>query len=486
MAIEVVSLDDQRFAREVRGLTGLLIRNAVIDDRRCDVRCRNAVVSDMGDALPSARGEEVVDARGGALLPGLHDHHLHLLSMAAARGSLSVAPPARGGLRSIERALAHRDAQLPPGEWIRCIGYDDSVAGPLDRRSLDKVVPTRPVRVQHRSGAMWVLNSAALALAAVDDDAPAGVERAADGTPTGRFYGLDAWLRGRIGARAPDLSPVIEELNSYGVTGVTDASPSAEATDVEPLVNDATARTRMRIVVMCGSSITARNIGGLSLGPVKIVLEDHALPSIDDLVANFRVARSVGRPVAVHSVTLESLVLALAAWQDAGAARGDRLEHGAVVPPAQAAELAAHGITVITQPSFVEERGDAYLDGVDPEDLPFLYPCRSLLEAGVEVGFSTDAPFGHPDPWRAVAAAGTRKTRSGRTLGAAERIHVGDALMRFLTPPESPGGLERRVSVGSSADLCLLRCPLREALAAPSSEVVQSTVVRGRVVWSRS
>jgi hypothetical protein len=47
--------------------------------------------------------------------------------------------------------------------WIRAIGYHDSVAGPLDRAALDALVPTVPLRVQHRSGVLWILNSAGLA-----------------------------------------------------------------------------------------------------------------------------------------------------------------------------------------------------------------------------------------------------------------------------------------------------------------------------------
>jgi len=38
--------------------------------------------------------------------------------------------------------------------WIRASGYNDSVAGPLDRAALGRFVPTVPLRVQHRSG-VW-------------------------------------------------------------------------------------------------------------------------------------------------------------------------------------------------------------------------------------------------------------------------------------------------------------------------------------------
>ena len=46
--------------------------------------------------------------------------------------------------------------------WLRGVAYHESVAGPLDRDRLDAWVADRPLRVQHRSGALWMLNSAGI------------------------------------------------------------------------------------------------------------------------------------------------------------------------------------------------------------------------------------------------------------------------------------------------------------------------------------
>jgi predicted amidohydrolase YtcJ len=178
-----------------------------------------------------------------------------------------------------------------------------------------------------------------------------------------------------------------------------------------------------------------------------------------------------------------ALALALAAWGEAGTRPGDRVEHGAVVPPDLAARVAELGLTVVTQPGFVAERGDRYLAEVDADDLPHLYPCAGLLRRGIPVGGSTDAPFGPADPWVAVAAAVERRTAAGLTLGPDERLEPERALGLFLTPPEDPGGSPRRIVAGSRADLCLLDVPLREALLAPSSSHVALTVIGGRIVF---
>jgi predicted amidohydrolase YtcJ len=214
---------------------------------------------------------------------------------------------------------------------------------------------------------------------------------------------------------------------------------------------------------------------------VKLVVADHALPSVDDLAATIGAAHRRGRPVAVHCVTRVALLLALAAWDESGAVAGDRIEHGAVVHPEEAVRIAGHRLTVVTQPTFVAERGDDYLADVEPDDRPHLWPCAGLLRAGIAVGGSTDAPFGPADPWQAIAAAVERRTAAGRILGPDERLEARRALDLFLGPAAAPGGPPRRVVPGAPADLCLLAVPLDEALRAPSASLVAATVRAGRL-----
>ena len=184
----------------------------------------------------------------------------------------------------------------------------------------------------------------------------------------------------------------------------------------------------------------------------------------------------------MHCVTRAALILALAAWDVVGAEPGDRIEHGAVIPDEVIAGIARLGVTVVTQPRLVAERGDDYLADVDEEDRPHLWRCASLIAAGVAVGFSTDAPFGDADPWRAVDAAVHRRTRGGAVLGPRERIGARAALERFLTPLDRPGGAPRRIAAGAPADLCLLDVPLADALAHPSSHNVRLAMRRGRIL----
>jgi predicted amidohydrolase YtcJ len=464
-------------------VTDLVVADVTVEGRRGHVHVRDGVVAAvlaLDDRAPSGSGADVLDGHGAALVPGLWDHHIHLGALAAARLSLPVGPPQVTDRAGLAAALGAEEGR----GWIRAVGYHESVAGPLDRAALDALAPGRPVRVQHRSGALWMLNGVAVdavGLAAADHP---GIERDGEGVPTGRVFGADRWLRDRLpGGPLPDLTEVGAVLARHGVTGVTDLTPYPDPRDLDHLAA-AAAGLPQRVIATGGPELAGAPFpAGLGRGPVKLLLADHDLPLLDDVVDGMGRAHRAGRNVAVHCVTRTALVLALTAWDVVGVAPGDRVEHGAVVPPELLGRMAAAGLTVVTQPGFVAERGDQYLTDVDDEDPHGLYPCRTLLEAGIPVAGSTDAPFGDPDPWRAMRAATTRRTRGGVPLGPAEAVAPARALDLFLGPPDRPGGPRRRLFPGAPADLCLLTGPEPEVLGRRDAPPVRATVIGGRVVF---
>jgi predicted amidohydrolase YtcJ len=446
----------------------MLIRRAELPDGRvADIRVAGERIAELDESLAPRTGERVVDAGGAFLCPGLHDHHIHLMAYAAALDSLPCGPPDVADEAQLAAALV--EAANGAG-WVRGVGYHDSVAGPIDRHWLDRRIPDRPVRIQHRSGRLWILNSAALAL--LGDLGPAEM---ADGAPTGRFYDADAWLKERLGTTTPDLARASRILASHGVTGLTDATPRngrSEAAMFQAAAREGALLQKVRLM------------GGEGLpGPRKLHFHDYDLPPLDETTELVRRSHALGRAVAAHCVTRTELAYILAALSDAEARPGDRIEHCGVCPPEFRDEIARLGLTVVTQPNFVFEKGDAYLAEVDADDQPWLYPAASLIAAGVPLAAGSDAPFGGPDPWAAIQAATTRRTRGGRALLPEERVSPERALAFFTTPPDDPGGAPREIAIGASADLCLLDRPWRAAREAPGEARVRMTWADGRIVW---
>lgn len=414
----------------------------LIDGRVTDIRLADRI-QEVGDSLRAAPGEDVIDADGKTVIAGLRDHHVHLRAAAAADESVFVGPSAVAGLAQLRQVLS---TAMPDGQgWIRAVGYHDSVAGPLDRAVLDAVRPDIPLRIQHRSGAMWFLNSVALSAVGLPHH------------PDGRLLSSDPQWARAIDRQDVGLTALSRELAGYGVTGVTDATP-----DLEP---DLRAEFLQRIHY---------------LAPGKRILHDDDL-DLDDLTNWITTTHADGHAVAIHCVTAAQLIVTLAAYRTAGVRRGDRIEHGAVIPDDAIAQIADLGVVVVTQPNFVAERGDAYLAEVDPVDLEGLWRLGSLLRAGVRVASSTDFPFGHRDPWAAMRAAVSRTTATGTALGPDEAITPLQAMLLFQGSaghPDVPCTLE----AGQPGDLCVLSGTPDDVLAGLEAGMVEMTIVGGGLI----
>jgi predicted amidohydrolase YtcJ len=439
--------------------------------RNCEVGGRSGLsVSIEGGRVvslspePAATADTEIDAGGGALLPGLHDHHLHLFAEAARRSSVACGPPDVVDQSSLADTLRTAARQLPRGDWIRGVAYDSRRAGPLDRTRLDAAVGDRPVRVKDRTGLSWTLNSEALRVTGLGSRFPDGV-----------VLGEDRLLHEAAPAGRPDLGEVAASLCRHGVTGVTDTTPGNTAGDLEHMRS-------MTVRVRAMAPPDQPEVPGVTLRTLKVVLREDAA-DVEDLATSIEKAHAVGWSVAVHAVTRAETVAAVAAFAQAGTAVGDRLEHASVVPAETIPLIADLGLTVVTHPDFVARRGDVYLADVDPADHDGLYRLRTMLDAGVALGAGSDAPVGDLDPWSSMTAAVSRTGPDEKVLGAPERLSPELALGLFLGPPEHPGGPRRAVRPGQVADLCLLSSPWAEARRRLSADLVQATIVGGDVVW---
>jgi predicted amidohydrolase YtcJ len=433
----------------------LIQRATLLDGTITDIRV-GARIDEVGDNLAVQHGEGLLDAGGGTVLPGLHDHHVHVRSAASALDSFSVGPPGVSTKAQLAQMLSN--ATPGPDGWIRAVGYHESVAGDLDRTALDALVPHIPVRVQHRSGALWILNSAALGRVGLAEH------------PDGRLRSADRGWSEALRRRETDLAELSRRITATGVTGVTDATPDLSADDMVTLMvahRRGEFRPRLRF-----------------LAPGKKILHDDRL-DLDALIDWISEHHSTGRPVAVHCVTAAQLVVTIAALRAAGGHPLDRIEHASVVPDdnlADLADLADRGLTVVTQPNFVAERGDHYLADIPAADHGELWRVASLLKAAVPVALSTDMPFGHGDPWTAMRAAVYRTTLSGAVLNANECVSARTALTMFLGWPDRPGQA-RTVAPGQPGDLCVLTEPPETALAELDAGMVAATIIGGELVY---
>src|SRR3954454_16081998 len=153
---------------------------------------------------PNARR---IELEGRCVLPGLNDGHVHFPTW-----SLDHSQVRLEGARSLADAIgrvADGLASARPGAWLRGLGWRDADwTEPPTRAALDAIAPDTPVVLTSKDYHSLWLNSAALARAGGDLDAPGGVvERAGAGEPTGILRENAAWRFRDLPSR-----PTSEEL----------------------------------------------------------------------------------------------------------------------------------------------------------------------------------------------------------------------------------------------------------------------------------
>ena len=198
---------------------------------------KRGVIVALGDdaAVAPYKGSntQIVDLKGAAVVPGLHDMHVHPggAGLAQQRCRIAQGSTQQQILDAVKSCVVKR----AKGEWVTGGQWEASVFGktPMHRSMLDKVSPDNPVALNDISGhSLWV-NSKALQIAGVTKatKSPAGgiIERDAKGEPSGV---LRESAGGLVYASIPPptaeenakaLSWSLSTMLAQGITSFTDA-----------------------------------------------------------------------------------------------------------------------------------------------------------------------------------------------------------------------------------------------------------------------
>lgn len=170
-------------------------RLTTLDERRPTATSLGVLggrIAGLDEELDGATAGRVVDLGGAPVVPGFDDAHHHLSMRGQRLRELDLRASAVGSLDALYERVAARAAELPPGAWVRGNGYDQNKTGSHPTRTaLDRAAGGHPVWLQHCSGHMGVVSTAAFArmgfpdLAAVPDVDGGEVGRDPDGTPNG-------------------------------------------------------------------------------------------------------------------------------------------------------------------------------------------------------------------------------------------------------------------------------------------------------------
>ena len=119
-----------------------------------------------------------------------------------------------------------------------------------------------------------------------------------------------------------------------------------------------------------------------------------------------------------------------------------------------------------------------------------IYPFKAMLQAGLVVAFSSDAPVVENDsPLKGIEAAITRRTREGKTILPDQAITAEEGLTAYTRAAAEVAGEEQTrgsIQEGRWADFALLSAdPTRVAAEAIGDIRVERTYLGGKLVYAR-
>ncbi|MGC3994018.1 MAG: amidohydrolase family protein [Propionicimonas sp.] len=465
-------------------------------DEPVDLRVEAGRVTAVEGVLEPEPGEEVLDADGRWLIPGLWDAHVHLGQWArrSTRFDLTGTTSMPDALARVRAAVVAAPAgtALLVGGGYRPSGWPE----PPSVGALDAATGPLPVvLVSGDAHAGW-LNTAALARFGLPWRDEPVVEAEWFAAVPALLAAEDVQVGPGAYARA------LAEAAAKGVVGIVDydfepgfaAWPRRWAAVGVPLrirasVYPADLDAALRAGVRTGDVLP----GGadeplVTMGSLKIISDGslntrtaycvdpypeggHGVQNVppDELRRLLATARANGLTVALHAIGDAAAADALDAFEATGA-RGT-IEHAQLLPRGASARMAELGLVASVQPAhLLDDRGvTEAVWGVERASRSF--PLRELVDAGVRLALGSDAPVAPLDPWLAMASAVYRGAPGEAPWHPEHSLTSAEALAA------STGGRER-VGIDSPADLVLLDAdPLAGADPAESAATLRGMAV---------
>jgi len=463
---------------------------------------------------------EVVDLAGRTLIPGFLDPHSHYASAITSANQAVLFPPPVGPGKDIPSILAELkkfsiEHEIPEGEVIQAYGYDDTVMPGgvgLTRDDLDEAFPNNPVLVGHVSMHGAVLNSMAMEKynISADTETPPGgiiVRKQGSNEPAGLVMET-AYIPIFAALPKPSREQELEWSQAgqmlYAEAGVTTAHEGAtHAADLELMQRVAEADGNI-IDIIAYPFITeldeilknnppetfGKYVKRLKIGGVKITADGspqgrtayfttayltggpggeedwrgEPLFPQKDLNALVKKVYDLGVPLNIHANGDAAIDMILEAHEHAAAddlskKRHTTVIHSQFVRPDQLDKYVSYSIT----PSLYTEHtfyfADAHIKNRGEEQTAFISPMRAVIDKGIYPTNHTDFVVAPLDQMFVMWSAVNRISRSGKVIGADQRVTPLEALKAItinVAYQYGEEGSKGSLEAGKLADLVIL------------------------------
>ncbi len=499
------------------------------------------------EAMKDAR-TNVIDLKGRTILPGLTDPHVHFADGGVHMMHRLDCRDFYSNVRSITQItdkIAEQAAQQAAGTWVVAHGspmqdFRMPEGRFPNRHELDLAAPDNPVSINFGAH-ITIANSKALELAGVRSGttAPPGgaIEFDDAGEPTGKLveraqYLVRSVIPGHDYDQMKDgIKFAAERCLARGITNIHDIVTNhnsirayqelAEAGELPIRVS-----LLIRIIEAAIQKESLLNLGfktgfgndWVRIGGVKMSIDGgitgHVAkfyePYVDDpcheglirieqdeLDETIMAYHKAGHRICVHAigdVAMDMALNSLAAAIEAQP-RGDhrhRVEHlGNWLVNAERLEIIKRtGVLPVPNIPFMHYIWDSLVACIGEKRLEGSFNIRTMLDAGLPITSGSDGPAYWPlDSLRDLGTAVSRRTWTGKVVGADQAVSVDEAI-RMFTINAAYNAFEEKIKgsieVGKIADFCVLAQNPYEIAPEDIKDIpVDMTIVDGKVAFFR-
>ncbi|MGD2186339.1 MAG: amidohydrolase [Desulfobacterales bacterium] len=489
---------------------------------------------------------EHVNLKGRLGIPGLMDSHFHFYDWAMGRQQLDLAR-----INSLDELLdlvAQAAGRLPQENWILGQGWNESdwpEHTMPSREHLDAMAPAHPVALWRCDLHLVSVNSRALELAGIDEttpDPPDGViEKDSAGRPSGILRELAPNLVKTV-IPAPTADQIvtamrdgITHLHTLGLTGLHDVRlmggvEAAPALKAWQLLNEKGKLDLRCWVSLAGEGLqeaialglrTGLGDERLRIGHLKYFADggmgartawmlepyldaEYGMPlgSMAELARNIEAAEKAGLAVMVHAIGDRANREVITILEQLAKLRSEtkeqssmppmlphRIEHTQMIRSEDIQRLAKLNLAACVQPHNMILDINMIDESVGPRGR-WTYAYKEMIDAGIPVLLSSDAPVCDPSPLVGIHAAVTRQRRDGTPAGGwypEQRISVEDAVRGYTSVPAEFYRQTHEMGTltpGKWADMIVLD---RDIFQVDPMEIadmrVEMTIFDGRIVY---
>lgn len=487
-----------------------------LSDRVGDVLVADGAVAGCGESgtveLPT--GGLAIPGRGGTLLPGLRDRHVHAEQWAIAlrRVDLTTTTSATHAM-DIVAAFLDSSTELAPDDLVIGYGFRDGLWPDIPHKDLlQRRFPDAAIAmVSNDLHTIWA-SPAALAHLGLEhatgvlrEEEAFGISPLLNGASTEQLdewvlqslqhlpelgitslmdfevgHTVDSWRRRRaIASTANGRLPVrvecsvwppyVQEILDRGLRTGSPVDPGVDEVTVgyAKVMLDGSLNTR---TAYCHDPYPGTPADAAE--PARgLLLEDPA-----ELERRMRAAAPHGLHYAVHAIGDAANRIALDCFEATGTS--GRIEHAQFIHPDDLTRFAAPGLVAGVQPAHAAEDRDIaehHWAGRTGN----AYPYGAVLAAGGRLEFGSDAPVSALNPWYVMASAITRSIDDRPAWHPEHALTLPQALAACTDGRTT-------VATGDPGDLVLIADDLTRLTPEQLTDVtVLATAMAGRITYAR-